>query len=114
MCHFAAVTQENKECISKHTKDATAFRGFYKFKSTEVSTITVTAGYATGVAGKAFLWEYQFVHGRQLATAELIESRRPDMWKQFCDSCFSGADRLQGNSGPLGYLSSQQPSAGLP
>ena len=43
-----------------------------------------------------------------------ISSRRPDMWKQFWDSCFSGADRLQGNSAQLGYLSSQQPSAGLP
>ena len=37
------------------------------------------------------------------------------MWKQFCDSLFSEADRLQGNSGQLGYLSclSQQPSAGF-
>ena len=34
---------------------------------------------------KAFLWEYQFVQGRQLATTELqIWSGRPDMWKQFC------------------------------
>lgn len=77
--------EENMECISKYTKDASlSYVDCIQFKSTEVSTITVAAGYATGVDGKAFLWEYQFVQGRQLATAELIKSRRPDMCKQFC------------------------------
>ena len=36
------------ECLSKHTKDATALRGSYKIKSAEVATIMVAAGYAMG------------------------------------------------------------------
>ena len=78
------------QCLSKHTKDATALRGSYKFKSAEVATIMVAAGFAAGVAGRAFLWEYLFVQGRQLATAELIQSTWPEMWTQFCDSVFRG------------------------
>jgi len=87
---FVAVTEENMECLSKHTKDATALRGSYKFKSAEVATIMVAAGYAVGVAGRAFLWEYLYVQGRQLAKAELIQSKWPEMWTQFCDSVFPG------------------------
>ena len=34
---------------------STALRGSYKFKSAEVATIMVAAGFALGVAGRAFL-----------------------------------------------------------
>ena len=87
---ITAVTEESMECLSKHTKDATALRGSYKFKSAEVATIMVAAGFALGVAGRAFLWEYLYVQGRQLATAELIQSKWPEMWTQFCNSVFPG------------------------
>ena len=50
----------------------------------------VAAGFALGVAGRAFLWEYLYVQGRQLATAELIQSKWPEMWRQFCNSVFPG------------------------
>ncbi len=78
------------ECLSKHTLEATALRGSYKFKSAEVATIMVAAGFAVGVAGRAFLWEYLYVQGRQLATSELIQSEWPETWTQFCDSVFPG------------------------
>jgi len=85
-----AVSEEDLACLSKHTRDATTLRFSYKFKSAEVRAIMVAAGYASGVAGKAFVWEYHYVQGRQLATAELMQSKWPDMWTQFCNSVFPG------------------------
>ena len=92
------------ECLSKHTKDATALRGSYKFKSAEVATIMVAAGYAVGVAGRAFLWEYLYVQGRQLATAELNPERVARDVDIVLRQRLPWATQLQSNSGQLGYL----------
>jgi len=89
---YGAVNEEKMQCISKHAKDATSLRGDYKFKNAEVGTIMIAAGFAEQVSGKDFHWEYLFVPGRQLATAENIKDLPggADMWTYFCNTTFPG------------------------
>lgn len=85
-----AATEEQVESISKHVKDATALRGHYRFRHAEVETIMKAAGFCIGVSGSAFNWEYVFVQGRQLLTADKIQKQWPGRWEEFCETMFPG------------------------
>ena len=78
------------QSISKHVKDATALRGHYKFRHAEVMTIMKAAGFCMGVSASTFSWEYVFVQGRQLLTADQIQKQWPGRWEEFYETMFPG------------------------
>lgn len=83
------------ECVSKHTVNASSLRGSYKFKTAEVETITIAAGFDEGVASRAYQWECMVIQGRQLVTADLIQNKWPGLWEEFCEATFPGLIRFK-------------------
>ena len=90
----AAGTEEEIECVSKHTKDATILRASYRFKLAEIKTIMRLGGYSDGIAGADFKWEHHLIQGRQLITPEIMQAEWPAEWAQSQQAVFPGLDRL--------------------
>ncbi len=73
----SAGTEEQIECITKHTKDATVLRSSYRFTSAEIACIALLAGFSEDMAGADFRWEHRLIQGRQLITPERIQAEWP-------------------------------------
>lgn len=89
-----AAIEEEIQCISKHTKEASVLRTSYRFKSAEIKTITRLAGYSDGIAGGDFKWEHHLIQGRQLITPETMQEEWPAQWARFQQAVFPGLDQL--------------------
>lgn len=89
-----AAIEEEIQCITKHTKEASVLRTSYRFKSAEIKTMTRLAGYSAGIAGGDFKWEHHLIQGRQLITPEVMQEKWPAQWACFQQAVFPCLDRL--------------------